>query len=242
MAKKEYPYQILVLNNIKGEKWKDIPALEGYYKVSNFGRIKRLPYEMQYKNGAIYLKEERIIKPMIIKKRNTVKNDFASFLCNRVIFNKVKYNFTLSRLVYSCFVKHLNADDKTVVVICKDGDNFNIKPSNLKLVSISQKQQRIVDTNRFFTPFADLSPENREKQRQALNEALRKPVEQYTLKGKRIKTYSSMAVAEQETGVFATSIGAVAAGKAKTAGGFIWRWKNVKKVYNNSGNKLKSSF
>ena len=33
--------------------------LKDYYQVSNYGRIKRMEYEMQYKNGAIYLKPEK---------------------------------------------------------------------------------------------------------------------------------------------------------------------------------------
>jgi len=49
-------------------------------------------------------------------------------------------------------------------------------------------------------------------------------VTQYSLKGKRIKTYSSAAAAERATGVHATSIGQRASGKGISAGGFVWRW------------------
>jgi len=33
---KEYPHEDLLLHNIKGERWKDIPGLEGYFQISNF--------------------------------------------------------------------------------------------------------------------------------------------------------------------------------------------------------------
>jgi len=59
-------YKNQSLTNISGERWKDIPGLEGYYIVSNRGRVKRLEYEMEYSNGALYTKPKKIIKPGII--------------------------------------------------------------------------------------------------------------------------------------------------------------------------------
>jgi NUMOD4 motif len=89
----EYPHQNHSLKNIKGEKWKEIPGFEGYFMVSNFGRVKRLEYEMQYKNGAIYIKPEKIIKPGIVGKINKLKNhcrptkiDFSHFIGQKPCF------------------------------------------------------------------------------------------------------------------------------------------------------------
>jgi hypothetical protein len=138
---KKYPYHNLDLKNIKGEKWKDLPELEGYYQISNFGRIKRLEYEMEYKNGAIYLKNEKIIKPTIVKQPNYFKKDHTYFLSNRVIFNKRKHNFTIARIVYYLFVEQFDYDDSGIVIICKDANNFNIRPSNLRKMRLSQKQR-----------------------------------------------------------------------------------------------------
>jgi len=223
---KKYPYHNLDLKTIKGEKWKDISDLEGYYQISSYGRIKRLEYEMEYKNGAIYLKEEKIIKPAIVKQINKFKKDHTYFLTNRVIFNKRKNNFTIARIVYCYFVEQFNYEDSRIVIICKDGDNFNIRPSNLRKVTISQKQQRIVERNRFQSPYSTLSDNLRRKQRTAIIRAVSKQVTQYTRNGKKVKTYPSMAAAQRATGIFASSIGNRAAGNGKTAGGFIWRWGN----------------
>lgn len=63
---KKYPYQNLILKNIKGERWKDIPGLEMYFKVSTYGRVKRLEYELTYSDGRIYVKPEKIIKPVVM--------------------------------------------------------------------------------------------------------------------------------------------------------------------------------
>lgn len=37
------PYQNLSLDDMPGEVWKDIPGWEGYYQVSNLGRVKSMP-------------------------------------------------------------------------------------------------------------------------------------------------------------------------------------------------------
>jgi hypothetical protein len=207
MKKVKYPYQSLELEKIKGEQWKDLPELEKYYQISNFGRIKRLEYEMEYKNGAIYLKEEKIIKPTIVKQPNKFKKDHTYFLTNRVIFNKKKHNFTIARIVYYLFVGQFDYEDSSIVIICKDGNNFNIKPSNLRKISISQKQKRTVERKRFRSPYSTLSEKLKKKKRAAIINSVSKPVTQYTKEGKKIKTYPSMAAAQRATGVFASSIG-----------------------------------
>lgn len=222
---KKYPYKSLDLKAIKGEKWKDLSDLEGYYQISSYGRIKRLEYEMEYKNGAIYLKEEKIIKPTIVKQPNKFKKDHTYFLTNKVVFNKRKHNFTIARIVYYLFVEEFDYEDSSIVIICKDGNNFNIRPSNLRKMSLSQKQKRTVERKRFRSPYSNLSEKLKKKQRMAIINSVSKRVTQYTKEGKKIKTYSSMAAAQRATGVFASSIGNRAAGNGKTAGGYIWRWE-----------------
>src|SRR5258707_264481 len=125
MTLKEYPYQNLSLKNIKGEKWKNIPGLEGYFLISNFGRVRRLEYEMEYRNGAIYIKPEKIIKPILIKKPNRYKNDYTLFLTGRVTLEGIRHNFMLSRLVYYCFFERFDLADHATVIQFKDDDHFN---------------------------------------------------------------------------------------------------------------------
>jgi hypothetical protein len=230
MAVYEYPHQNLSLRNIKGEKWKDVPGLEGYFMVSNFGRIKRLEYEMEYKNGASYIKPEMIIKPSIVKAKNKLKNDFTKCLVNRVTLAGIKYNFSLSRIVYYCFTKHFNLDDKKTVILCKDCDGLNIYPKNLIKSTLSDKAKRIVVRGRMESTFKNLSKEYKEKQRAAILKTISKKVSQYSLNGRKLKTYASAAEAERATGIFATSIGQRASGKGISCGGYVWRWGNEKIV------------
>jgi NUMOD4 motif len=230
MPANEYPHQSLLLKSIGGEKWKDIPGLESYFMVSNFGRIKRLEYELQYKNGAVYTKPEKIIKPAIRTAKNKFKNDFTRFLVNRVTLYGIRYNLTLSRIVYYCFVANFNLDDQKTLILCRDGDGLNIHPKNLVKSTISDRAKRTVARRRMKSTFKNLSKEFREKQRLAILKTINKRVSQYSLKGKILKTYPSAAAAERATGVFATSIRQRASGKGISCGGYVWRWGNEETV------------
>ena len=86
--KKQYPYQNTSLENIKGERWEDIPGLDGYFMVSDYGRIKRLEYETQYRNGSIHVKPEKMIKARISKSPNKYKKDYINFLCASLALKK----------------------------------------------------------------------------------------------------------------------------------------------------------
>src|SRR5689334_22254904 len=110
MPKKEYPYQNLYLEDLEGEEWEDIPDLDGYFLISNFGRIKRQQYEMQYRNGAFYIKPEKIIKPQIVRQPNKFKKDYTYFLAGRVTLSGKRYNITVARMVYYCFVEQFDLE------------------------------------------------------------------------------------------------------------------------------------
>lgn len=56
------------------------------------------------------------------------------------------------------------------------------------------------------------------------NQKKRKPVGQYDSDGKFIKAYESCNVAHRATGISASSISACCKQKAKTAGGFLWKY------------------
>ncbi len=228
--KKKYPYQNLNLKDIKGERWEDIPGTGGYYMVSNFARVKRLEYEMQYKNGAIYVKPEKIIKPSIVKAKNKFKNDYSYFLVNRIKLGGVRLSITLSRMVYYCFVGSFKLDDEKIIIICKDTDGLNVKPNNLIKATLSDRANRTVARGRMQSAFKNLSKEHKEKQRAAIIKKVSKQVSQYSLTGKKIRTYSSVANAARATGISVSSIAPHASGKGLSAGGYVWRWGKEKIV------------
>jgi hypothetical protein len=224
------PYQNLSLTNIPGERWKDIPGLEGYFQVSSYGRVKRLEYEMTYKNGAVYVKTEQIIKPAIVKLPNRYKKDDTSFLVARVTLDGIRYNFTVARLVYHCFVSQFDMHDHSLFILAKDTDNFNLRPANLQISTRSDKQRRAVARNRFRSPLLDISQHVRDKTLRKIVASASKQVSQYTLLGRKIRTFKSIAAAGVATGIHPVSIATATSGKGITAGGFAWRPGNATRI------------
>src|SRR6476620_815985 len=111
MDKVQYPYQNLSLNNIRGERWKDIPGLEFYARISNYGRLKRLAYELEYIDGRSYIKPEKIIKPVVVNIPDRFKNDTLTFLLTTITLYRKVYNFSIARLVFNCFIKPYDMKD-----------------------------------------------------------------------------------------------------------------------------------
>jgi hypothetical protein len=225
---KKYPYQNLSLENIKGERWEDIPGLEMYFKVSNYGRVKRLEYELTYSDGRIYVKPQKIIKPVMLEIHNNFKNDDLFFLQITATLFKRKYNFSIARLVFNCFVQPFKMDDTSIIILTKDGNGLNIKPSNLIMASNKDKQQRMYDLKRNKLPV--LEGEARQRAIASMQLTNNKQVSQYSLEGKLIKEYESIAIAARETGISPSHISQRAKGIEFSAGGFLWRYGNAARI------------
>jgi hypothetical protein len=157
VKKTNYPYRNTDLRTLPGEKWKDIPGLDGLYQVSSLGRIKRLERTSRLKNKVLYPRAEKIIKPELRSSYNAFKNDYTDYLSVRVAVHNVRYNFSIQRLVFTTFREGYKYEDRSFVVTAMDGDTLNAKLSNLRGISISEKQQRIKDLGRSPNPFHKLS-------------------------------------------------------------------------------------
>lgn len=235
MQEKEYPYQNLSLENIEGEEWEDIPGLDGYYRISNFGRTRRLPFELLSSNGQLRRIKEKILKTELAIQDNHSVHDQNYFLRIRITQAGVAYNFSVARLVYYCFVKKFDLSDYSLVVLTKDYDSKNIHPDNLVLVDLGRKQKRMFERNRHVK---DLPDAYDEFVNQGLTESTNpfcKQITQYTLDGKKIQTYPSTDVAARILGIAESRINSVLKGRQVSGGGFVWRygsaeWVNMKAV------------
>lgn len=228
MPVKNYPYQNLFLENLRGEKWKDIPEQEMYFKISSYGRIKRLAYEQEYSDGRVFLRPERIIKPVLMKIYNKFTKDHIYFLRTAITLHKQKYYYSLARLVYHCFIEPIKEKDDSFVIIPKDGNGKNIRLSNLKKATLSEKQQRIFDLNRRDTP--SMGDEALQRVIAAAKLTHNKEVTQYSMNGQKIKTYPSIVAAAEKTGISHSHISNRARGNEFSAGGFIWRFGKAPRI------------
>ncbi len=222
--KKTYPYQLLQLKNLPGERFKPIKGLEEYFSVSNKGRVKRHEYEVTYKNGAVYLKSEKIIKPEIRWSYNKYKNDWTPFLSVRVGVGYIYYNFAVARLVYSTFKKNFVYSDFTKVIFYGDGDSLNVSLNNLIPASVSDKQKRIKLLGRSPNPFHKLNAKELKQRHWNMVKFRLKKITQFNLEGKKIKTFNSIAEAHRETGTNATGISRNAKGYLRSSGGYMWKY------------------
>ena len=108
------------------EIWKDIPNYEGYYQVSNLGRVKSLDRIITYSNG-----KEVYTKGKIIKQSKDSHNRL------RLILNKngKKKNYFVHSLVALAFIGERPKD--YVVAHC-DGNNKNNDLSNLRYDTVRE--------------------------------------------------------------------------------------------------------
>ncbi len=76
------------------EEWRDIPGYEGYYQVSNLGRVKSLPRIVPMSDGRMYTCRERFLK-----------TSFTGFYCHVVLSQSGREaTLLMHRLVLESFV------------------------------------------------------------------------------------------------------------------------------------------
>ena len=116
------------------EVWKDIEGYEGYYQVSNLGRVKSLKWN-----------KERILKPFV---------DSSKYQRVKLSSNLKEKNFLVHRLVAIAFI----TDGREQFVNHIDGDKLNNNLLNLEWVNKSEnvhhyklKQQRALPVNIHYT-------------------------------------------------------------------------------------------
>lgn len=110
------PYQNLSLEDMEGEIWKDIIGYDGYYQVSNLGRIKSLSRDVFCGMG-YYLKKEKILKQA---QHNQGYNGVTLYIEN------ISKQFLVHKLVATAFVKNLFNKEKVCHI------DFNKKNNNSK--------------------------------------------------------------------------------------------------------------
>lgn len=207
---------------MSGERWKDVPGFEGIYQASNQGRVRSLDREIPHPRLGIQFVEGRILSQSIAYNRNIKTGDPMVDL--RVSFCREgrQYYFNTRRVIYATFRKKISYEKDGLYVINVDGNGFNNKVSNLKLVTKSEKSQRpfIRDRVDSYLKTADRSKWTKPYG----GYTRRKPVKQYTLKGKLIAKFESISEAARKTGCGDKEIILVAKGIHHHTHGFKWRY------------------
>lgn len=102
------------------EEWKPIVGFEGYYEVSNYGRVKGLNRYKKARNGSTSKTKERIMKQTETKK---------GYLKCKLSMNNIGTNVVVHRLVAIAFLENKNNKDQINHI---DGNKKNNHVSNLE--------------------------------------------------------------------------------------------------------------
>ena len=179
------------------EIWRDINGYEGYYQVSNIGKVRSISRKVTRKDGSLISKKGRVLKYKYVDGYKRV----------RLYKNGETLNAAVHRLVALSFIRNTNG---CPMVNHKDENRLNNSVDNLEWcaqsynLSYGTTQKRRINTY--------LKTIN--------NRAI--PIRQYNMRGDFIKEYPSIGDAAMRTGIKYSNI--YAADKiGRHSGGFQWR-------------------
>lgn len=209
---------------MKGEIWKDVPGYEGYYKVSNLGRVRSSDRVVPHPRWGTQWVKGRVLRQDITKRHNRyVGDDIVSL---RVELNQdgIASRHLVRRLVYHAFVKKIDFGKDGMCVINKDNNGYNNHVSNLELATRATVEQRTRKTGR--QNFDWLKTVDRSGWKK--NYPQTRPVNQYTTRGRLVRKYKSLTEAHLVTGFHISTISKAAKGVRKHCGGYKWKFPGQK--------------
>jgi hypothetical protein len=222
MRKALYPFNNLSITNIKGERWKDIRQYEGYYQVSNFGRVRSLDRIIPHPRLYQQFVKGRILKQKVVSDFNHFTGDAMISLQVALALENTSHYYNVRRLVFNAFKKKIDFKKDGLYVINKDGNGYNNKASNLVIVSKAQKQQRSITKGR--QNFEYLKTIDRSSWKK--NYSRRIAISQYNAKGKLLRRYKSIREAHEKTGFDSKGISQAAKGMYRGYWrGYKWKFK-----------------
>lgn len=205
---KPIPVADTVTNRLPRERWKAVPGFEGLYELSDHGRLRSLSRWVYSENRPDAFRPGRIIqlKYSIYSKHTKTKSGLDIQM--KLHKDGNRYMLSVARYVYYLYVSPFNLNDHRLVVRRKDGDKLNCHYKNLRLDTLSDVIKE---------GFAA-------KTRRSIFQDQAKPVHQYTLEGKFVKSYSSAVEAGKKLGIPSLYINDAARTKVRPAAKFYWRY------------------
>lgn len=192
----------LSLENLKSEKWKEIPNTEGNYFISNYGRLKTKEKKVRsgLRNNLYVTRKEQIIKNQI----NKLGYNHISIKINGIL-----KNVNIHRMVAILFIPN---PQKKEQVGHKDENPKNNRVDNL----IWQTAKENINWG----------TRNKKCSKTMLNKKSGIKVEKYDLNGNFIERYDSIRMAAKENNMYRNQISSCCKGIYKKSNGYIWKYGN----------------
>ncbi len=213
------------LKNLKGEKWREISGTEGYFLISNYGRVKAVSRYIERSNAQVgFWTKEKILSQYCSKNRNRYKKDYTFGMVVTYQFNKKKFRPMVRRLVYKEFIQPVTKERISGKIVYNiNGDGLNNYISNLAIATKSELRKIELENDRYIPPAFKVDPDKNRKHLLKMNRKKRRKVKQYRLDGKMIKPFPSLTVASLKTGISIGNISACAYRILHQTKGFVWR-------------------
>jgi len=187
------------------EEWRDIKGYEGYYQVSNFGRVKSL--DRKAWNGKVWHdKLGRILASRL---------DGVGYIRNQLCINGEQESPGVHRLVGKCFIQNPN---NLPIINHRDAIKNNNFYINLEWCDQSYNNLHAYKNGLREAPRAMIGKSGKDS-------PTSKVVCQLTKDNHLIAEYFGAAEACRHTGIHYSAISKCCKGYHKTAGGFKWKFK-----------------
>ena len=181
------------------ENWKDIKGYEGFYQVSDLGRVKSLERDVYCQNGIVRHIEEKILVPNLNNK---------GYQYVGLSKNGKRKGMLVHRLVALAFIPNL--ENKSQINHKNEIKNDNVV-ENLEWCTASYNNHYGTRTARAVQNHKYPKLGNHPKAKAVFCEELN-------------KKFDSIRRAEEELGICRMSIGKACRGERNTAGKFHWKY------------------
>lgn len=189
--------------DLPNEIWKDIEGWEGYYQISNLGRVKSIERKVKF----LSCKE----KPSKLKVDKSILRQWLGHGYPQIsLYKDCKgKNYSTHRLLAKAFIS--NPENKPHINH-KDGIRHHLEISNLEWCTPKENHIHKYEVLGYVS-----------KGRKGKLSSCSKKVGQYDLSGNLIKIWDSQGEIERELGFEQANISACCRGKQRTSCGFKWK-------------------